>query len=127
MQESGTHEFVFQNLYQTFTQGKGFMALVARASSQVEQPEAILPVTRLRNTKLFFTIMDGMVAFSTLVLIMEILRGRRRILWDVLKDRLEHIPRPEWGLIWFKRRQQRKVVTRKVVVSRKRKSDIEEH
>lgn len=127
MQESGIYEFEYQNLYQSFTEGKGFMAMVARASSQVEQPEATLPVIGLRNTQLFFAIMSGMVAFSTLVLILEILQSKRRILWDVLKDRLEHIPRPEWSSIWFKRRQRRKVVTRKLAVSSKRKPAIEKH
>ena len=74
------HEFIFGNLYQQFTrasgEGKGFMALVRRSVSRLETPDAPLPVTRIGNTKVFFSIMAGMVTVSVMVLFLEMMEPK---------------------------------------------------
>ena len=88
MHESGMLDFEFEHLYDRFTSGKGFMVLTQKSSSRIESPPVVLPVIRLPNTKVFFSVMAGMVAVSILVLVAEVIKHQRKNLWNDLKNRL---------------------------------------
>ena len=98
MQESGVHEYEFQNLYQRFTRGKGFMALTKRTVTKIERPEVPLPVIRLHNTKVFLCVMAGMVLLPLLALAVELLYHKRPQLFSRLKKMIV-------SLLRFVRRQ----------------------
>lgn len=83
--ESGIHQYEMDHMYDSFTDGKGFMILTEKSSTSVETPEVDLPVTRLKNTKIFFAIMAAMILVSTMVLMLERIWRERDEIWNQFK------------------------------------------
>lgn len=86
--ESGIHQFELDHIYDSFAHGKGFMILMRKSSTKVETPEVDLPVTRLKNTKIFFSVMAAMVLFSIAVLFLERRLEEWKELWTEFKEGL---------------------------------------
>lgn len=105
MQEAGLHEFAFESIPMKMGEAKGFMALMKKASSQIQTVPVGLPEIGFENTRKMFNVIGILLIISSLILVAENLIERSK--FNFIKNLFQSIQR-------FKNRKTKNRLTRRV-------------